>query len=619
MKKIGSVLCFLLLLIAPCFAQLPEISKLKVSLTTLKNDSLKYVDVLNRLAILVYEKNVDSTFYFARNARQIASRHGYKKGETDALNNLGIFFHIKGNLQLALRYYNEARVGYSDIKDTVNSVQSVMNIAMVYKDFGRHARAIQRFDAAMSIGKNLSQDSIMSLVIYNYLLFYPEKFKGDLKIDYINKAREIASRYKDKRMLVAIDQLVADDLIARGERDKGLALLASAIDSAIKKQLYYASMDMLIDMGDKLATTQPSLAAVQYKKALALAGENGFLIYSQIFAKKLFDLYSLQGNQVTVATYSRQLVNLYEQQNKINNTSSIDYLDYVLKDQQVAVLKTNSKYHIALLALLSIACLLAIAVLIVVRNNLKRTKKLNAQVTDQNHQMKDTLGALLQSQQDNTNMLSIVAHDLRSPIIGIHAATLLMLDDNERSADDKEILKLMKSSSEDSLELVENLLHTQLKTETLKKTTVDLSEMLRYCVALLKSSAEAKEQHISLTTQQVTLSASREKLWRVATNLIGNAIKFSPNQTTIEVKMETEDSCVKIAVIDEGIGIPTEIENKIFDIFTQVRRKGTAGEQPFGLGLAISKQIIEAHGGKIWFERRPVKGTSFFITLPFPS
>jgi signal transduction histidine kinase len=71
-----------------------------------------------------------------------------------------------------------------------------------------------------------------------------------------------------------------------------------------------------------------------------------------------------------------------------------------------------------------------------------------------------------------------------------------------------------------------------------------------------------------------------------------------------------------ITVEDEGIGIPDNLKDKIFDMFSEAKRKGTAGEQPFGLGLAISKQIVEAHGGNIWFESREKGGTAFYVKLP---
>ncbi|MNY64192.1 Phytochrome-like protein cph1 [compost metagenome] len=71
-----------------------------------------------------------------------------------------------------------------------------------------------------------------------------------------------------------------------------------------------------------------------------------------------------------------------------------------------------------------------------------------------------------------------------------------------------------------------------------------------------------------------------------------------------------------IAVEDHGIGIPSAIKTKIFDMAGAGQRSGTAGEQPFGLGLAISRQIIETHGGKIWVESEPEKGSVFYIELP---
>ena len=80
--------------------------------------------------------------------------------------------------------------------------------------------------------------------------------------------------------------------------------------------------------------------------------------------------------------------------------------------------------------------------------------------------------------------------------------------------------------------------------------------------------------------------------------------------------MEHDAQRVLIEVSDHGIGIPVELQDKIFDMFTEAKRPGTAGEQAFGLGLAISKQIVEAHGGKIWFESDLERGTTFFVDLP---
>ncbi len=598
-----------------CYGQSSELAGIQASLSHIK-DSSRYVDALNRMAMLLYEKSVDSTFYYTSRARKIADRLDYDKGRTDALNNLGVVFDIKGNLQLALRYYDEAYDGYKALHDSADCVEALMDIAMLYKELGKNQRGIQHFRMALGIGSKLRKDSIMSLAIYDYLLEYPAQFARDSMDYYIKKAKGIATKYKDERTLVGIDQLVADDMIAHGNRAKGLALLDQAITAATNRKLYYESMDIVIDMGDQLSASDAGKAAGYYRQGLAIAVKNGFLIYSQMMARKLFDFYTARGDSLAASGYSRQLVKLYDDQEKLENGSGIDYLDYALKDQQVKSLQVRSNYETALLFVAAIAVLLATSIIIVIRHNLKRIKQLNGQVTDRNEQMTRALGALEQSQADNTRMMKIAAHDLRNPIGGIYSVASMMLEEDGRSEDDRVALDLIKSSSQNSLELVSDLLQVQFKTEALQKEPIDIGEMLQYCVSLLLNKAEAKDQQINLHTETFILPASREKLWRVISNLLANAIKFSPKGGVIDVKMEHDAHRVLIAIKDNGIGIPAEMQNKIFDLFTEAKRPGTAGEQPFGLGLAISKQIVEAHGGKIWFESVKGKGATFFVELP---
>jgi signal transduction histidine kinase len=112
------------------------------------------------------------------------------------------------------------------------------------------------------------------------------------------------------------------------------------------------------------------------------------------------------------------------------------------------------------------------------------------------------------------------------------------------------------------------------------------------------------------------MELDKEKVNRVINNLIVNAIKFSPEESDILVTAKARQNDVLISIKDAGIGIPLGMQDKVFDPFTSAKRRGTGGEQPFGLGLYISKQIIEAHHGKIGFKSEPGKGTEFFVELP---
>jgi tetratricopeptide (TPR) repeat protein len=178
MKKNVSFLVLLLLAVSECFGQFKEVNKLKKNLPLI-HDSIQYVNALNRLGLLLYEQNIDSAFFYAKKARNIAERLNYKAGKADALNAIGIVYVLKGNLQLSLRYYNEAYNLYKELKDTSNIVQGLMNIGLVFNETKENKKAIDFFKRAMNLGKTLQRDSIMSLVLCNYLLLYPEQVPKD--------------------------------------------------------------------------------------------------------------------------------------------------------------------------------------------------------------------------------------------------------------------------------------------------------------------------------------------------------------------------------------------------------------------------------------------------------
>ena len=267
--------------------------------------------------------------------------------------------------------------------------------------------------------------------------------------------------------------------------------------------------------------------------------------------------------------------------------------------------------------------LTALAGLLVVWTSLKRSRKnvaeltrLNGKISDQNKQMEEALSALEQSQADNSRMMKIVAHDLRTPIGAIKMAASLISRKAADGPENESALDIITRSADNSLQLVSELLQGPAKAVGLKTDAVDLSAMLQYCADLLAHKAVEKGQHIQLTTVPLTLAGSREKLWRVVSNLLANAIKFSPEGTVIEVSLEKRGPYARIAVSDQGIGVPEGMKDKLFDLFTEAKRPGTAGEQSFGMGLAISRQIVEAYDGRIWLESHPDQGTTFFVELP---
>ena len=176
----------------------------------------------------------------------------------------------------------------------------------------------------------------------------------------------------------------------------------------------------------------------------------------------------------------------------------------------------------------------------------------------------------------------------------------------------------MKTTSKGCFDLIEELLHTEMDQETkLEKKEISLDEILMQSINLLSFKAKEKGQHVVLTNKHhLMLFVDDVKIIRVLNNLIINAIKFSHEGSTIQIKTFTAASNIIITVADNGIGIPETMASRLFDPFTPAKRKGTNGEHTFGLGLYITKQIVEAHNGNIWFKSEPGRGTTFYVELP---
>jgi signal transduction histidine kinase len=232
----------------------------------------------------------------------------------------------------------------------------------------------------------------------------------------------------------------------------------------------------------------------------------------------------------------------------------------------------------------------------------------------------DRIAELERANKNYLRIMRIMAHDLRNPLGGITSLAETLLADEELSAESLVMLNLIKTAGIHSMEMISELLKTGLSDndEVMEKQLTDIHALLFDSVELLSYKAKEKNQRIIFQTRAapLTVMLNYEKIWRVFNNLIVNAIKFSHQDKAIVVALADCGDHVLISVADKGVGIPEQDKESIFEMFTTAKKTGTNGEPAFGLGLSISKRILEKHGGKIWFESKVNLGTTFYISLP---
>jgi two-component system sensor histidine kinase VicK len=295
------------------------------------------------------------------------------------------------------------------------------------------------------------------------------------------------------------------------------------------------------------------------------------------------------------------------------------------KQHEIDALSNDNKLQVIYLYVTIFFGAMALIIILLIYRNWKRSKKdvqtvniLNRQINQQNAVLEKALNELNTGSQEKDRILRTVAHDLRNPIGGIASLTTMMADD-EYTDDQKELINLVKETSVNSLELINEILEaTNMAAVEFNVEPVEINSLVSNSVELLRFKAAEKGQKILLDAleRQQELYISREKIWRVISNLISNAIKFSPTGGTIQVKVAEVNTKIIIAVKDNGIGIPDKLKDQVFNMFTSAQRPGTSGEKSFGLGLSICRQIMEKHHGRIWFESDTNIGTTFFISLP---
>lgn len=225
------------------------------------------------------------------------------------------------------------------------------------------------------------------------------------------------------------------------------------------------------------------------------------------------------------------------------------------------------------------------------------------------------------------NFLSMVSHDLRSPMTSVRGYAEIMLERLGELDQTKQRLCLETIISEgDRLtRLINNLLDFQRFTAgkmDLEFKDLDLARVARKSVDFFRGAAEAKPLSLEteLPAEKIWVHGDQDRLSQVMSNLLSNAIKFTPAGGHVMVRVEAtaaqEKTGVRVSVSDTGPGIPQELQSIIFSQFQQASKPLRQKQEGSGLGLALAREIIEHHGGRIGLESEPGRGCHFYFLLP---
>ncbi|WP_339704001.1 two-component regulator propeller domain-containing protein [Algoriphagus aquimarinus] len=221
---------------------------------------------------------------------------------------------------------------------------------------------------------------------------------------------------------------------------------------------------------------------------------------------------------------------------------------------------------------------------------------------------------------EKDKLLSIIGHDLRNPFISIIGYMELLEEEFEDSQNSEHLenIQYLLNVSRNTHNLLENLLNWAIKETKLfevKREVIKMSEMIKNASAMVSAQADYKKVILEKSCpEDLFIYADRNMILTVMRNLISNAIKFSNQDSRIEIIVQEKSGEVITSVRDHGAGMDETVLNRLF-LKSNIQKTGTLGEIGIGLGLVLCQEIVQKHQGEIWVESSPGKGSTFYFSI----
>jgi signal transduction histidine kinase len=548
---------------------------------------------------------------------------------------------INKQYETALMYYDKAKKRLSTSNcDNGNLATKIAGIYYNQQNYGMAAKYwVESYKRLLSCPQTPSPQKLFYLTqaaLNNIGVSYDKAgnydsagyyFKKDLA--YINKMASLG--IPDRANIDASSIVVYDNLgglnLKQGNLAEAERYLAASVAIAIKDVDGMRITPFMKQAELYLKTGNLNKAAIAFAKSrqlLDMYGKDNPIPYVEW--NRLFARYLLAKNQAGPAyqyqaTYIRLKDSLEKTNAQLHRLDVARELHAIQRENLLAELKHKEKLEKLYITGATIVAILLLAISLFINKVLKESRRKHKNTRLHNEQLQQTLEELENANRNVVRIMRVMAHDLRNPLAGM-IGLAQSASEGEMPEESKHMLRLLEDTGTHSLKMINELLSSGLadENETMSKQKLDIKELLRDSVELLQFRANEKKQQIIFESggEPIVTNVNHEKIWRVFNNLIVNAIKFSYEGGMIFVSIKvTAVGNVLITIADNGMGIPDKDKDSIFEMFTPAKRLGTDGEQPFGLGLSISKRIVENHGGRLWFESSPGFGTTFYIELPF--
>jgi signal transduction histidine kinase len=588
-----------------------------------------------------------------------------------AYKSMGAVYRVSGDYSSSLRLDNMALESSLLSKDSSMIARAYNNVAHDYHDLGEYDESYYYFTQGYKFAKAAKDSFTMAVTIHNVGRVFKELGQHNRALDHLQISQKMSRQIKDKEGEPYSLNEIGDVLLRQGNFDSALTTLFASLIESRKLQLtgllpktmsniaktymqkgdydtslkYYDTTYTLysknkdnygiaeVELGrgvvyQKQQRHEDALSAVT--KSLNLAQKlNARILEIQCF-NQLSSLWEMKGDHKKSLEYFKRFKKLedtlfsQDMQAKLLRdqirfeTESRDSQIAALSQQQSTTEGALKRQEFVRNILVVVMALTGILLISVYRSG-QRRRQINMLLLRHQQETEKRSEELERLNQVKDKFFSIISHDLRSPINAL-SGLLDLLDKGAVTTEElPKHIRELRIRFNHTRALLNNLLDwtlLQMDKLNLQKGKIDLKKLVDENIQLLSDTPGKVIKLVNEVAPHSIGFADSNTINLVIRNLITNAIKFTNDKGEVRINAVPQENEWVVSVKDNGVGMPREVLQIIFDKTSPYTTRGTANEKGTGLGLILCKEFVEKNGGRIWVESAEDYGSSFYFTLP---
>ncbi|RMH69857.1 MAG: hypothetical protein D6675_11340 [Gemmatimonadetes bacterium] len=562
------------------------------------------INALNELCFFYATRSTDKALQYGSDALLLAQEENDPVGEAEALSKNGIIYFYLGDFDQSLRYFLDSLKRYESLEHKLGIAKTLLSIGNVYSRLSNNELALEYYQQSLVISEALNDPVGIASCYQNIGLIHDNQEEYNLALEYYTKALQLSEKLNDTEKVAKllnniglVYEHLSDDQKALEYYQKSLEICESVADKA---GLAYS----LGTIGTIYKRAGQSGKAIEYlERGLKLAQELKAKELSLNFYAELTELYAQQEDYKTALMYQQQYLEARDA--VYNATQSRQIAEMQAKYDAEKKKREAEIYRL---------------------KNVELQKEVD-QRKEAEKKLRQINEELTQLHREKDEFLGMASHDLKNPLTSILGFVQLINMLGEKSLDSrtKGFLNSIEECANQMFRIVTNLVDLN-RIESGKihfpLRTFDLRFALVQVINRYQSQTDDKQitMNFELPHHKCLILANEDAVDQILDNLISNAIKYSPPESSIYVRLTDTGEHIHCEIKDEGQGLTPEDKKKIFTKFARLSAKPTGGENSTGLGLSIVKRLVDLMHGNVWVESDGKnKGSAFIVEFPKPS